>query len=401
MNKILLILIITANTMVCYGCLKNNKGSILLSDTTKANSTNIAFVYFASDTALVSLNVQTDKIQWKYNDTFDKTYWWQNRDSTNIYIVDNNLKLLAINKSTGRLSWIFDLTNIGYNIVSVMSMRADLKLTITDDKLLVQFISASKPVLSLYNIAVIDKKSGILKYILNDRYNPNIEGNKIYSYGPPNAGLSFYCDNLEKGTNIWTFIPQEQRSTSSSLPMIFGSNIIMSGNDYYLYSIDKNNGKLLWQQKPANINVNEFHKINENKILALEEGKISNFSIFNATDGSIIKHFQNPTSNFISYPITISSNLIYTTDENNCFAINMDTGALVWQYSYFNDYSIWNKKITLTDKYVVTYTEKGLFINDSSNGKLIKAINFSSNKHLKQDLPVFVETLDNKIYFPF
>jgi len=204
-----------------------------------------------------------------------------------------------------------------------------------------------------------------------------IKNNIIFS---DDKGTIFHIN--ERGKIIWkkNIYKKAYKKIYKNLVLsIYKDNIYVADNIGFIYSIDLNDGKLLWvrnYEAGMKSNIKIFDKkiflINEdNKILSL-----------NAKDGSLIWNILSIESfikseNLLSLALTKDGNLFAITSSADVFKISANTGDILWSrntadslYSDATDFFI-SSEIVINDDKVIFSSGNNTYLLNSENGQTL------------------------------
>ncbi len=238
---------------------------------------------------------------------------------------------------------------------------------------------------NLYEHLVYDGKfQDIFKKSIGDYINKNNDSGSLLVSNE----FIFFSD--EKG-KIYKFDIKNQRviwelkiyeSSLNNYPkniaLYFNSNILYAADNLgFLYSIDTETGKLIWQQ---NYGVPFSSNLNFYKSILYVVNQNSRLYAFNPIDGEKIWSFES-LSGLIkpsrSSSISIlNNNLLFTNDVGDVTAIDLNQQVIVWTKNILSQNTISNNLIFKTSNLLID--KKDIFIS-SNNGDLLN-FNFDTGE---------------------
>lgn len=257
---------------------------------------------------------------------------------------------------------------------------------------------------------IVDK----MIYISSDSYlyaiyanDGKIKWKNYYKYGislPPtyyNGKLIIYANNMLQvldattGKEVWTI---ELKRAAISSPVIYNNILYVGIEDYSsmdkefdefplckLYSIDINNGKILWEKNfgygllSSNIasdSKNLYFSITSYNFISYRFIAINKAISFNIKTKKIL--WETDLKLELPEPIepTVGDKLIYfTTNDSILIAINKSNGKLIWRFEKTYPYTEDSTPSIFNNKIYVGLGEKKFYIFNSETGEILKTIN--------------------------
>jgi outer membrane protein assembly factor BamB len=190
--------------------------------------------------------------------------------------------------------------------------------------------------------------------------------------------------NIRLSSNLERFITTKVGSDRiSTPPIIAGSNIYILDNKDIVTSYDINSLKKLWS---VNISPSGFKKEFPGGGLVYKDGKIAvvggsrDVVVLNAQDGSEV--FRKTLSDITkTQPILDGDKLIVLTVSNALYAININTGATLWQHEALPEVIVGGRYIApiiYKDKIIITYSSGSIYVINAKNGEQEWGLNLAA-----------------------
>lgn len=284
------------------------------------------------------------------------------------------------------------------------------------------------------NLILKSKKLGKNSFsIVNADFQPIIDKDMVFFYDPSGNIIGYSIDRKKL---VWkyNFYKKRYKNIPKEISIyLSNNNLIVSDNLGFLYSLNKNSGKIQWAKSygvPFRSNIkldqgniflvnqdNKFYVVGEDKgeqrldletfpsflktqnkaSLSLDDFKKNIYFITSAAEIYSV-NYRNRNINwlfnltgaateqkvdlFYSSPLIFSNNEIFVSTSLSTFSMNSINGVLKWDFPF-------NSKISpiILENYVFLISEKGFVVSlDRRNGNVIWSQNlFKNSKKLKYD----------------
>jgi len=193
-------------------------------------------------------------------------------------------------------------------------------------------------------------------------------------------GTIFYIN--EKGKIIWKKNIYKKAYKKIYKNLVFSidkGNIFVADNIGFVYSINLNDGKILWirnQETAMKSNIKVF----ENKIFLINQD--NKIFCLNAKDGSLIWNFLSigsfiKSDNLLSLAFTKEGDLFAITSSADIYKIKANTGDIIWsrntadsQYADATDFFT-SSEIVINDDKLVFSSGNNIFLLNADNGETL------------------------------
>jgi len=279
------------------------------------------------------LDAFTGELKWNFN-TGGYVYGAPAVSNCLVFIGSADSQYYCLNASTGMKKWSFATGGLGDSSPAVSNGRVyfgsrDKKVYCLDrdsGNLIWQFatgdlIELSSPAIDDGKLFICSWDGGI--YCLNASTGSSIwtysTSNKIYGSPTVSEGLVFvgatnlYCINETSGALIWS----KSGGGDVVTPTAVYGNKLFWGSSSALLCLNKYNGTLIWSyQKP--VNPRTFIAVGGNKVFFL--GTDKNLYSVNAENGALVWYFNNLPTTYGCHPAIAYGNLYIASDSKlYCF----------------------------------------------------------------------------------
>ena len=365
------------------------------------------FLFLLTNCGFVEKDVNLEDTDVK--DIFEKTEPIKNELNPNLIIklskITNN-KIFLRNKSNNNGNIDFE-TNFkkkySYKFSSIENFEYNqAELIFTDDNNVIFFdgkgsvIKIDENLKKIWKVNHYNKKEKKLNPILYFAQNGN---NLIIA----DTLSKIYSINLNNGELIWS---NDSLSPFNSNIKIFKDRFMLADFDNVIRCFSIVNGKEIWNYKTEN----SFIK-SQKKLSLVLKGEVVFFinnlgdvTALNVNDGSLV--WQTPTQSNVIYQNSFSlenSDLVFSNDsiyfsnnKNEIFSIDARTGIVKWKQNLNS-----SLKPTITENLIFSISNEGyLFTIDGKSGNIVRITNALSNiKNKKNTIkPTGFLMARNKVY---
>ena len=194
-----------------------------------------------------------------------------------------------------------------------------------------------------------------------------------------------------------------------TIPVFDSSRVFYADNDFNIYSITLENGKVNWKVKLENEKEEGLpfiggFALNQNNLL-ITTG-LGNIYSLNATSGKVLWK-KKLLVQFSRPPLITKEKIIVISDDNQTFALNLINGDLIWSHvGNLEEVSIigGSKPVIYKNIVIVTYSSGEIYALDQSDGTLIWFDNITSgnffSKSSLNDIQSPISIVGNKVFVP-
>lgn len=159
-----------------------------------------------------------------------------------------------------------------------------------------------------------------------------------------------YARNASTGASLWTFTGDGSPIRHSA--GVLGDTVVFSTHEGNTFALDAATGALRWQRFTGRSATAPLMDAARSRVMvASTDGQLT---ALNVSDGAVIWQFQSDAPILTTPALSRDGALIFAGDEAvRAFAVNADTGALVWRTQLYGQ--------SLTDRYPVVFSDTVIY----------------------------------------